>query len=131
MKKRIVSFLLALFLLTGVSGAALAESPRFVTIAEWMDAKGECGDCLLLVKIYEVINPVLAVGIDETGSVNLFPGGEDGLAIEFIADGTFLEGYWMVIENPRYNEFEGTPEMAGWKVLRVLPPYPSAGADAP
>ena len=130
--KRIAALLALLLLLTALPCAALADAePRFVTIREWLDAKGECGDCLLLVKIYEVINPVLAVGIDETGSVNLFPGGEDGLAIEFIADGTFLEGYWMVIENPRYNEFEGTPEMAGWKVLRVLPPYPSAGADAP
>ena len=42
-----------------------------------------------------------------------------------------MEGYWMVIEDPQYNLYEGTVEMAGWKPLRVLPPYPSAGADAP
>ena len=75
--KRIAALLALLLLLTALPCAALADAePRFVTIREWLDAKGECGDCLLLVKIDEVVNPVLAVAIDETGSVNLYSGGE-------------------------------------------------------
>ncbi len=127
--KRIAALLALLLLLTALPCAAIADAePRFVTIREWLDAKGECGDCLLLVKIDEVVNPVLAVAIDETGSVNLYSGGETDVTVWFANEEQFLGSYWLVIKNPRYNLFEGSVEMADWELLRMLPPYPSAGA---
>ena len=127
--KRIAALLALLLLLTALPCAALADAePRFVTIREWLDAKGECGDCLLLVKIDEVVNPVLAVAIDETGSVNLYSGGETDVTVWFANEEQFLESYWLVIGNPRYNVFEGTVEMADWTLLRIMRD-PAAGAE--
>ena len=67
------------------------------------------------------MNPVLAVGVDETGTVNLFSGGEDSIILEFGNEERILNGYWMVIANPRYNFYEGTIEMADWTLLRLVP----------
>ncbi len=100
---------------------ALSEEVRFVTIQEWLDAKGECGDCMLLLKIQEVLNPVVAIGADETGTINLYSGGEDSIIIEFGNEERMLTGYWIVIANPKYNVFEGTIEMANWSLLRLMP----------
>ena len=100
---------------------ALADSPRFVTINEWLDAKGECGECMLLLKITQILNPVLAVAEDDSGSINLFSGnGEDSMIINFMSDECPQEGAILVIANPRYNEYEGTVEMADWTVLRIM-----------
>lgn len=121
--KRTVSFLLAVLLLL-FGAAALADEPRFVTIQEWLDAKGECGDCLVVVQLTEILNPVLAVGADETGTVNLFSSDGGEMELNFMPEegpGP-LNGYILVISNPRYNEYEGTIEMAGWKLLRCIPP---------
>ena len=104
-----------------LSCAALGEETKFVTIQEWLEAKGACGDCMLLLKIQEVLNPVLAVGADETGTVNLYSGGENSLILEFGNEERMLTGYWIVIGNPRYNEYEGTIEMADWTLLRMIP----------
>ena len=100
---------------------ALSEEVRFVTIQEWLDAKGECGDCMLLLKIQEVLNPVVAIGADETGTINLYSGGEDSIIVEFGNEERMLTGYWIVIANPKYNVFEGTIEMANWSLLRLMP----------
>lgn len=100
---------------------ALSEEVRFVTIQEWLDAKSECGDCMLLLKIQEVLNPVVAIGADETGTINLYSGGEDSIIIEFGNEERMLTGYWIVIANPKYNVFEGTIEMANWSLLRLMP----------
>lgn len=122
MKKTITLFLAALLILVCIFCCALGEEePKFVTIQEWLEAKGECGSCLLLLKIQEVLNPVLAVGVDETGTVNLFSGGEDNIILEFGNEERILNGYWMVIANPRYNFYEGTIEMADWTLLRLVP----------
>ena len=104
-----------------LSCAALGEETKFVTIQEWLEAKGACGDCMLLLKIQEVLNPVLAVGADETGTINLYSGGENSLILEFGNEERMLTGYWIVIGNPRYNEYEGMIEMADWTVLRMIP----------
>ena len=104
-----------------LSCAALGEETKFVTIQEWLEAKGACGDCMLLLKIQEVLNPVLAVGADETGTVNLYSGGENSLILEFGNEERMLTGYWIVIGNPRYNEYEGTIERADWTLLRMIP----------
>ncbi len=122
MKKAIPVFLAALLIFVSISCCALGEEePKFVTIQEWLEAKGECGSCLLLLKIQEVLNPVLAVGADETGTVNLYSGGENSIILEFGNEERILNGYWMVIANPRYNLYEGTIEMADWTLLRLVP----------
>jgi len=121
--KKTIALALSLFLvLISLSCVSLAEEgPRFVTIREWLDAEGECGDCMLLLKITQILNPVLAVSADDTGSVNLFSGnGEDSMIINFMSDECPQEGAILVIANPRFNEFEGTVEMADWTVLRIM-----------
>ena len=122
MKKAVPLMLAIVLILASLSGLAQAEeSPRFVTIREWLDAKGECGDCMLLVKVMQILNPVLAVAADDTGAVNLFSGnGENSMIINFMSDECPREGAILVIANPRYNEFEGSIEMADWSLLRVM-----------
>ena len=122
MKKTIALALSIVLVLASLSCIAQAEEgPKFVTIQEWLDAKGECGDCMLLLKITQILNPVLAVGADDTGEINLFSGnGEDSMIINFMSDECPQEGAILVIANPRYNEFEGTVELADWTVLRIM-----------
>ena len=122
MKKTIALALSIVLVLVSLSCIAQAEEgPKFVTIQEWLDAKGECGDCMLLLKIIQILNPVLAVGADDTGEINLFSGnGEDSMIINFMSDECPQEGAILVIANPRYNEFEGTVELADWTVLRSM-----------
>ena len=122
MKKTIALALSIVLVLVSFSCIAQAEeAPKFVTIQEWLDAKGECGDCMLLLKITQILNPVLAVGADDTGEINLFSGnGEDSMIINFMSDECPQEGAILVIANPRYNEFEGSVEMADWTVLRIM-----------
>ena len=121
MKKAIAFAVSIVLALVSLSCAALSEETRFATIQEWLEAKGECGECMLLLKIREVLNPVLAIGEDETGTINLYSGGEDSLILEFGTPEKMLTGYWIVIGNPKYNEYEGTIEMADWTVLRLIP----------
>ena len=122
MKKTIALALSIVLVLVSLSCIAQAEeSPRFVTIREWLDANGDCGDCMLLLKITQILNPVLAVAADDTGTINLFSGnGEDSMIINFMSDECPQEGAILVIANPRYNEFEGSVEMADWTVLRIM-----------
>ena len=122
MKKTIALALSIILVLVSLSCVAQAEEgPKFVTIQDWLDAKGECGDCMLLLKITQIINPVLAAGADDTGEINLFSGnGEDSMIINFMSDECPQEGAILVIANPRYNEFEGTVEMADWTILRIM-----------
>ena len=122
MKKTIALALSIVLVLVSLSCIAQAEeAPKFVTIQEWLDAKGECGDCMLLLKITQILNPVLAVAADDTGTINLFSGnGEDSRIINFMSDECPQEGAILVIANPRYNEFEGSVEMADWTVLRIM-----------
>ena len=120
MKRMIVLILAAALLLATVS-CTFAEENRFITIREWLDAKGECGECMLLLKITQILNPVLAVAEDDSGSINLFSGnGEDSMIINFMSDECPPEGAILVIANPKYNEFEGSIEMAEWTLLRVM-----------
>ena len=122
MKRTIAIVLSIILVLISLSYAAQAEeAPRFVTVREWLDAKGECGNCMLLLKVNIVLNPVLAVAADDTGTINLFSGtGEDSMIINFTSDEFPQQGAILVIANPRYNEYEGTIEMADWTVLRMI-----------
>ena len=123
MKKTIALVLSVLLVLASLSCFAQAEeAPKFVSIQEWLDAKGECGNCMLLLKITQILNPVLAVAADDTGTVNLFSGtGEDSMIINFMGNECPPNGAIIVIANPRYNEYEGTVEMADWTLLRIIP----------
>ena len=123
MKKTIALALSIVLVLISLSYIAQAEEgPKFVTIKEWLEARGECGDCMLLLKITQILNPVLAVAEDDTGIINLFSGnGEDSMIINFMSDEFPQYEAVLVIANPRYNEYEGTVEMADWTLLRILP----------
>jgi hypothetical protein len=122
MKKTIALALSIVLVLLSFSIVAQAEEgSKFVTIREWLDAEGNCGDCMLLLKITQILNPVLAVAADDTGTINLFSGnGEDSMIINFMSDECPQEGAILVIANPRFNEYEGTIEMADWTVLRIM-----------
>ena len=134
MKRTILLTLSLVLVLVSLSGFAQAEEgPRFVTIQEWLDARGECDDCMLLLKVAQILNPVLAIVADDTGTINLFSGaGEDSMIINFMSDECPREGAILVIANPRYNLFEGSVEMADWTLLRVMrdPALDEAGQAA-
>ena len=124
MKKTVALALSIVLVLVSLSCFAQAEEgPKFVTIQEWLDAKGECGDCMLLLKIVQILNPVVALAADETGTVNLYSGGNDpeSFVAFFDEEGRLLDGYVLVIANPKYNPYEGTIEMANWTLLRMIP----------
>ncbi len=122
--------LLTVCLILCFTAAAGGESVSFITIREWMEAKGECGDCMLLLKIQTILNPVLAIAADETGTVNLFSAnGEDSMIVNFMGDEGLTEGSMLVIANPRWNEYEGTIEMADWTVLRMMPVLSPGGEE--
>ena len=123
MKKTIALALSIVLVLSSLSCITQAEEgPKFVTIQEWLDAKGECGDCMLLLKIKQVLNPVVALAVDETGEVNLFSGAnEESSFVEFMSEENGnLDGYILVVANPKYNPFEGNVEMAQWTLLRIM-----------
>ena len=124
MKKTIALALSIVLVLVSLSCIALAEeAPKFVTIQEWMDAKGECGNCMLVVKVMQELNPTVALVADETGTANLFSGiNEESSFIEFMSEETGPKvGYILVIANPKYNPYEGNVEMAAWTLLRMIP----------
>lgn len=116
-----LAFVLALVSFTGIAQAE--EGPVFVTVREWLDAKGECGDCLLLLKIVEEVNPVVAIVGDETGFARLYSGGNEESSFITFMNGTDESklGYVLVIANPKYNLYEDTIEMAEWTLVRMLP----------
>ena len=122
--KKVSALLLAVCCMASAAAAAGGEGTRFVTVQEWLDAKGECGECMLLLKVETVLNPVLAIGRDETGTVNLYSGNaeETDIIVWFMGEDCAGEGSTMVIANPRYNIYEGTIEMADWTLVRLLPP---------
>ena len=123
MKKTLALALSIVLVFASLSCIAQAEEgPKFVTIQEWLDAKGECGDCMLLLKIKQVLNPVVALAVDETGEVNLFSGAnEESSFVEFMSEENGnLDGYILVVANPKYNPFEGNVEMAQWSLLRIM-----------
>ena len=126
MKKPIAPALSIVLVLVFLLCAAQAEEgPRFVTIREWLDAKGECGDCMLVLKIMQELNPVVALAADETGTVTLYSGAnEESSFVLFMGDEAGSKvGYVLVIANPKYNPFEGNIEMAEWTLLRMLPTF--------
>ncbi len=122
MKRTIAALALAVCLILSVTAVSGAEGAKFVTIQEWLDAGGECGDCMLLLKIRTILMPVLAVAEDETGTINLYSAiGEDDAIVNFMSDEGLAEGSLLVIANPKWIEYEGATEMMDWTVLRIMP----------
>ena len=121
--KKAVALALSIVLVLLLCVAQAGEAPRFVTIQEWLDARGECGDCMLVLKIMQEVNPVVALAADETGTVNLYSGAnEESSFVLFMGDEAGSKvGYVLVIANPKYNPYEGNIEMAEWTLLRILP----------
>lgn len=124
MKKLIALTLSIVLVLVSASCIAHAEdAPKFITIQEWLDAKGECGDCMLVLEVIEELNPTVALVADETGMVRLFSGAnEESSFVEFMSQSSGPKtGYILVIANPKYNPYEGNIEMAQWTLLRMMP----------
>ncbi len=107
--KRIVAFLLILVLCMTCTAALGEGEVNAVTIREWLDAKGDCGDCLIVAIVDEVVNPMLAVICDETASVHLFAE---------VASAEICDGDVLLLHNPAYNEYEGEIEMAFPEIVR-------------
>lgn len=112
--KKVFALILAVSLLWG---AALAEGS--VTIREWLDAEGQCGDCQLTVTVREVLNPVWAAIEDGTAETNLFGVAQNGDFYGFGENG-FQAGDRLVLANPTYNVFEGTVEMADSQLADIV-----------
>ena len=124
MKKLIALTLSIVLVLVSASCIAHAEDAlKFITIQEWLDAKGECGDCMLVLEVIEELNPTVALVADETGMVRLFSGAnEESSFVEFMSQSSGPKtGYVLVIANPKYNPYEGNIEMAQWTLLRMMP----------
>ena len=88
-----------------------SKTPVAVTIGEWLNAQGMCGNCTLTVTVKEIINPMLALVEDETGEVNLF-----GLQVDdaflSIYDAGIQPGDVLTLCNPKYNVYDGNVEMS-------------------
>lgn len=65
----------------------------------------------MIVTVQEIINPVLAVVRDDTAAVNLFGLTVDGEFTDFIAFELNV-GDILTIQNPTFNAYDGTIEMA-------------------
>ena len=98
--KKVIAVLMLVVCVVLAATVVAGEEAKFVTIQEWIDAKGERGDCMLLLRIRTILNPVLAIAEDETGTVNLFSGnGEDIMIVNFMGDEGLTEGSILVIAN--------------------------------
>ena len=123
--KKAIALVITVVLLAACA-SALADGPRFVTVSEWLEAKGDCGDCYMVVQIRQVLGPVLAVVGDETGSVNLFTGTDTELLFNFgdHGDAEYYRNWIFVLGNPQYNVYEGAVELKNWTLERYMPCSP-------
>ena len=109
--KRFLAFLLVLTLCLGCLSASGEGGVNLLTIREWIDMKGECGDCYILAVVRVINNPMLASICDDTASVNLFT---------MMDENGICEGDILVLHSPEYNEYEGTVEMAFPEIVRRI-----------
>ena len=130
MKRRIAALAMAVCMILSITAVSGAEGTKFVTIQEWIDAGGDCGDCMLLLKVKTILMPVLAIAEDETGTIALYSAiGEDDAIVNFMSDEGLAEGSMLVIANPKWIEYEGTTEMMDWTVLRIMPALDAAAEE--
>lgn len=97
-------------------------------VQQWLDASGEMGNCFMIVKVMEIINPVLAAVADESGTVNLFGFLVNGEFADFMTQ-EIKSGDLLVLVNPRYNEFEGNVEMADSILFRLISSFVEDGNE--
>lgn len=110
--RRFIVVLLILVLCLPMCAAAFAEDgANMLSIREWLDRKGDCGDCYILAVVTNINNPMLAIIGDDTAAVNLFT------TVDEIG---ICEGDILLLHSPEYNEYEGTVEMAFPEIVRKL-----------
>lgn len=122
MKRFVCLALISVMLFTLCFSAAFCEESgvKVITLQQWLDSKGE-EQGLLLVCVAEVINPVLVLVTDDTASVNLFGIMETEYGtINLIETAGIQPGDVLLLKNARYNEFEGTVEIADAVPVRKL-----------
>lgn len=114
--KRIYSALITVLMMF----FALTSLAEDLSVGDWLNSKGECSNCAVTVAVQEIINPVLASVYDETGAVNLYGVTVDGEFTDFIALDLNPNDI-LVLNNPVYNEYEGTVEMADSVLVEHIP----------
>lgn len=109
--KRITVIILALVLCLICVFVQAEGGPNLLTVQEWLDQKGECGDCFLLAVVTKITTPMQALVCDETAACNLF----------IVVDEAGLrEGDIILMHNPGYNEYEGSVEIAFPEIVRHI-----------
>lgn len=109
--KRFTAVLLALILCLMCASALGEGGTNILSIQEWLDRKGDCGDCYILAVVTNINNPMLAIISDDTAAVNLFT---------TVDESGICEGDILLLHAPEYNEYEGTVEMAFPEIVRQL-----------
>lgn len=94
-----------------------SETPTAVTVGDWLEAHGVCGNCTLTVTVMEIINPALALVGDETGEVNLY-GLQIDQAFLSIEEAGIQPGDVLTLSNPKYNVYDGNVEMSDAILVR-------------
>jgi|GEM_PF-1836824 len=104
--------LLVLFALPACGNRAADPAANGISIQEWLENKGGSDTSTMTVTVKTIENPVWAVIEDASGaSVHLFGVMVDGEHKTF-AEAGISEGDVIVISGGKYNEFEGTVEIA-------------------
>ena len=93
--------------------------PLRVSVQEWLEAKGEVGDCSLTVAVRAYIYPVLAIVTDGSANANLFSFKVDGETMGLLGEAAQV-GDVLILQNPVYNVFNGAPEIIEAELLRVI-----------
>ena len=111
--------LLALSILAGCGNRLGGTASNEISIQEWLDNKGGTESSTMTVTVKTIVNPVLAIVEDEFGtSVNLFGVMVDGEFMEFEKAG-ISEGNTIVIRGGKYNEYEGSVEIAEAALVEI------------
>ena len=109
--KRITVIILALVLCLICVFVQAEGGPNLLTVQEWLDQKGECGNCFLLAVVTKITTPMQALVCDETAACNLF------IAVD---EAGLREGDIILMHNPGYNEYEGSVEIAFPEIVRHI-----------
>ena len=109
--KRFTAIILALVLCLICASAFAEDGLNILSIQEWLDLKGDCGECYILAVVTKINNPMLAIIGDDTAAVNLFT---------TVDESGICEGDILLLHSPEYNEYEGTVEMAFPEIVRQL-----------
>ena len=109
--KKFTAIILVLVLCLTCASALGEGGTNILSIQEWLDRKGDCGDCYILAVVTKINNPMLAIISDDTAAVNLFT---------TVDESGICEGDILLLHGPEYNEYEGTVEIAFPEIVRRL-----------